>query len=165
MNGPDAEALIAEAKRYLAVREVPLGSNRGVEVDYFVKECGLDPKGAYPWCAAFVGQMGRQALGHRWPCPRTAGVAALAAWAEKGRMLEPTAAVGDLIVVWHAELKRFAHVGIVTELQLAGKLGTIEGNTSGGGSREGWGVFARVRTPAADDRFIRWTRALEAVAA
>lgn len=160
MNGADAQALITEAQRYLAAREKPIGSNRGVEVDYWIKECGLDPAGAFAWCAAFVGQMGRQALGHRWPCPRTASVAALYKWADAGHFVEISPAVGDLFVVWHAELKRFAHVGVVTALG-TGKIATIEGNTSGGGSREGWGVFARpARTLAVDDRCIRWTRAL-----
>lgn len=160
MSGREAEYVIAEAKRYLQVREVPLGSNRGTEIDYFIRECGLEPKGAYPWCAAFVGQIGRQALGHRWPVPRTAGVAAIATWAEKGGYLETSAAVGDLFIVWHAELDRFAHVGFVVSLE-DGKVGTIEGNTSGGGSREGWGVFARARTLAAKDRCIRWTGGLK----
>lgn len=159
MSDAAAAALIAEAERYLKVREAPPGSNRGVEVDYWIKECGLDPAGKFAWCAAFVGAVGRQALGHLWPCPRTASVAVLAKWAAEGNYIELSAGLGDLFVVWHPELKRFAHVGIVTAVN-AGTMSTIEGNTSGGGSREGWGVFARQRTLKAEDRCIRWIRAL-----
>jgi hypothetical protein len=161
MNGPEVDLVIAEAKKYLQVREVPLGSNRGTAIDYWIAECGLDPKGGFPWCAAFVGAIGRQALGRaRWPCPATASVAQLYAWADKLHIVESTAAVGDLFVVWHPELKRFGHVGLVVANLPAGRIGSIEGNTSGGGSREGWGVFARERTLATEDRCIRWTRAL-----
>jgi hypothetical protein len=160
VNGREADLVIAEARRYLQVREVPLGSNRGTQIDYWIAEAGLDPKGAFPWCAAFVGQVGRQALGAAWPCPRTASVQTLYGWADRGRYVESSPAVGDLFVVWHAELKRFAHVGLVIGNLPAGRISTIEGNTSGGGSREGWGVFARERALAADDRCIRWTRAL-----
>ena len=100
------DAVLAEAKRFAGVTEQPAGSNRGVEVDYFVREAGLDPKGAYPWCACFVGQIGRQALGVAWPCPRTASVAALAAWAKTagaGVLVEEPAR-GDLFVEVHVTI-------------------------------------------------------------
>jgi hypothetical protein len=156
------ERVLTEARRYLQVREVPLGSNRGVEIDYFVRECGLDPKGAYPWCACFVGQVGRQALGYQWPCPRTASVAVLAKWAEQNHYLELSPGAGDLFIVWHPELKRFGHVGFVAEVQGSEYL-TIEGNAAppgAGATREGWGCYPRRRSMRAEDRFIRWTRAV-----
>lgn len=162
--------LIAEAGRYLNVRENPPGSNRGVEVDYWIKECKLDPKGAFPWCAAFVGAIGRQALGDAlWPVPRTASVPEIAAWADKNGILmaflSAPVSPGDLFVVWHPELKGYHHVGLVTAVHAAPTgltLETIEGNTSGAGIRDGWGVFARSRTPGKDDRFVPWVRKLQA---
>ncbi len=36
------------------VKEKPTGSNRGPEVDRYVKTVGLDPEGKYPWCMAFI---------------------------------------------------------------------------------------------------------------
>jgi len=149
--------VLAEAKRYLGVTEHPPGSNRGVEVDYWVLECGLDPVGAYPWCAAWVGQMGRQALGTAWPCPRTASVQQLVLWAKSqpGRW-QNAPAVGDLFVLWNTALKRYAHVGFVVAIH-GTQVTTYEGNTSGGGSREGWGVFERTRPSGGSDiHFIRW---------
>ncbi len=150
------DALIAEARRYLGVQEKPKLSNRGTQIDYWIAECGLDPAGAYPWCAAFVGQVGRQALGHAWPLPRTASCASLASWATNGRLVE-TPQVGDLFLLWESGLTpaRYGHVGIVTEVG-ARDFGTIEGNTNPGGSRDGFGVFARRRPFGGRTTFVRW---------
>lgn len=161
-----ADGLIAEAQRYLTVREAPIGSNRGVEIDYFVRECNLDPRGGFAWCAAFVGQMGRQAVGQRWPCPRTALVAALAAWAQARAperwYTDPQR--GDLFCVWHEDLKRYAHIGIVASIATLPdgrrSIGTVEGNANPGGGREGFGVFELTRTVPATMMFIRWTAAI-----
>lgn len=153
------DALVAEAKRYLGVVEVPKNSNRGVCIDYWIREAGLDPAGAFPWCAAFVHQLGRQSEGNLWPCPRTASVATLAAWAStRPGVLQANPAVGDLFILWSPELKRYAHVGVVTKVT-GDSFETIEGNTNGGGSREGFGVFARVRRVTGAIRFIRWEAA------
>lgn len=156
-----SDALIAEAKRYLGVVEVPKNSNRGVCIDYWIRETGLDPAGAFPWCAAFVGQVGRQALGKSWPVPRTASVAAVAAWAASKGLVANIGAGGDLFLLWSEELKRFAHIGIVTDFNVTtSEYKTIEGNTNGGGSRDGYGVFARTRRLGARDKFVRWEAAL-----
>ncbi|HYE76180.1 MAG TPA: CHAP domain-containing protein, partial [Blastocatellia bacterium] len=47
------EALVV-AQSQLGVREKPLGSNRGPEVDVYIESVGLAPTGKYAWCAAFV---------------------------------------------------------------------------------------------------------------
>jgi hypothetical protein len=117
---------------------------------------GLGP--GYPWCAAFVAHVGKSALGAKWPLPLTAGCAVLGDFAKSRGLLVETPEVGDVFLVYFPSLKRYAHTGFV--LGLNGS--TIEGNTSGGGSREGWGVFARSRAWKPQDRFIRWTRLLEA---
>lgn len=154
------DALIAEAKRYLGVVEEPKNSNRGLCIDYWIREAGLDPAGAYPWCAAFVGQMGRQAVGASWPVPRTAGVAAIAAWAATKAVIRTRPEPGDLFLLWSDTLKRFAHIGIVTKYDAGtDTFETIEGNTNGGGSREGFGVFARRRTALGNTKFVRWEAA------
>lgn len=161
MPTDDAVLLVAEAKRYVGVTEDPKGSNRGICVDYWIRECGLDPKGAFAWCAAFAGQMGRQALGARWPVPRSASVAAIVAWAAtKPNVLQDTAPVaGDLIFFWHESLKRYAHIGIV--VSVSGEVvNTIEGNTAPDGGREGWGVMTKVRKAGPGVKFGRWTAAL-----
>jgi hypothetical protein len=156
-----SNALIAEAKRYIGVTEQPANSNRGLCIDYWVREAGLDPAGGFPWCAAFVGQIGRQAVGYRWPAPRTAGVMTLVAWAAAKGLISKTGAGGDLFVLWSESLQRFAHVGLVTNFNVTtNEYDTVEGNTNNDGSREGFGVFARHRTLHPRDRFIRWEAAL-----
>jgi hypothetical protein len=153
--------LIAQAKRYVGVTEDPKGSNRGVCVDYWIRECGLDPKGGFAWCAAFAGQMGRQALGDAWPVPRSASVAAIVAWASaKTGVLLDSPVAGDLIFFWHADLKRYAHIGIVTAVGTAGAVSTIEGNTAPDGGREGWGVMVKQRKAGPGVKFGRWTAVL-----
>lgn len=152
------DALIAEARRYLGVQEKPKNSNRGTQIDYWISESGLDPAGALPWCAAFVGQIGRQAEGHRWPVPRTASVASIAAWAAASNRIVSTPQAGDLFLLWSPELKRFAHIGVV--IRAAGNgYDTIEGNTNPGGGRDGFGVFARHRVINPADRYVRWEAA------
>ena len=156
-----SNAIIAEAKRYIGVVEQPKNSNRGREIDYWIREAGLDPAGGHPWCAAFVGQIGRQVLGYRWPAPRTASVMTLVAWAaaKPGVLVEFSPLPGDLFVLWNEKLNRFAHVGIVTALTKSG-YETIEGNTNDGGSRDGYGCFARHRALHPRDRFIHWEAAV-----
>lgn len=69
-------------------------------------------------------------------------------------MLKPK--VGDIGLLYFPKMGRFAHTFFVTDPPDAtGRWGTIEGNTSGGGSREGWGVFRQRRLFKSQDRFIR----------
>lgn len=154
------EALIAEARRYLGVVEEPKLSNRGTCIDYWIRECGLDPKLGLPWCAAYVGQMGRQTFGASWPVPRTASVAVIAAWATASNRLVTSPQPGDLFLLWEADLRpaRYGHVGIVVDVAQT-DFGTIEGNTNPGGSRDGFGVFARRRPLGGSTRFVRWEAA------
>ena len=59
------------------VREQPRGSNRGSEVDQYVRSVGLDPSGKYPWCQSYVwwalDQLSKK-LGIKNPAPQTASV-------------------------------------------------------------------------------------------
>ncbi|MGH2668648.1 MAG: CHAP domain-containing protein [bacterium] len=119
-----------------------------------------------PWCMAYVWQMGRQALGADWPVPRTASVQdGLVAWAKTvAGVFLPSGGPferGDLFLVWNAGLQRYAHVGFVEHVvgSMQSTLDTLEGNTSAGGSREGFGVFQR-RRGAHALAGVRWTAAL-----
>lgn len=153
-------AVLDEARRYLGVREVPYASNRGTEVDYWVKEAGLDPKGAYPWCACFVGAVGRQAVGRSlWPLPVTASVQALHDYGAAHSLIQTAPQVGDVFLLWESGLKppRFGHTGFVVEVRQDGSCLCREGNTNPGGSRDGYGVFERVRHFGAADRFLHWS--------
>jgi hypothetical protein len=99
-------------------------------------------KGA-PWCAAFVCMVLDIAFKGANPLPATASCDVLLEFARKQGWLQETPIVGDVFLVMRAP-KDAVHTGIVTGVgDLAVK--TIEGNTNAGGSRDGWGVFARER--------------------
>lgn len=154
---PDpVQALLEECARYRQVVEA--SPNRGVEVDYWIREIGLDPAERLPWCMAFVSQVGRQALGAAWPLPRLAGVQLMVDRATAaGLTLAETPAVGDLLVVYHAEKRRYAHVGVVAEVDAEGRFRSWEGNTNDNGSREGTRVLLqKPRRPGPRFRFVRW---------
>ncbi len=138
--------------------------NHGQVVEYFLKGVGLGP--GFPWCAAFVSHVGYYALidpltklSH-WPLARTASCLALGTDAAKQGVLVGTPQAGDVFLIYYPAKKRFAHTGLIIGVNPDGSCATIEGNTSGGGSREGWGVFARQRVFADRDRFIRWATLL-----
>lgn len=145
---PYRAMVLAAARALLPVREEPRNSNAGQMVEAMLALVG-NPKGD-PWCAAFVAHAGVAALGKAWPLPRTASCAVLGDAAQAKGWLVADPHPGDVFLVWSAKLGRYAHTGFVTED------GTIEGNTNDGGSRDGYGVFARRRAWAPEDRFIRW---------
>jgi hypothetical protein len=155
-DGPSAPLLIhmlANAKSQIGVMEKPPGSNRGPEVDEYVRRVGLDPAGQFAWCAAFVYFCFDQAalsLSRGNPVIRTGGV--LDHWAKAGtrgvpRILASKAVQNPALVrpgqIFVIDTGGGAgHTGLVVGVT-AGKLVTIEGNTNDGGSREGVGVFQR----------------------
>lgn len=148
-----AEALKVAASQ-IGVMEQPPGSNRGPEVDRYLRAVGLDPtEGSFPWCAAFVFSCfneAARALGRKNPVVRTAGV--LDHWTQAGargiarisagkaHMHEALVTPGLIFVIDTGG--GTGHTGLVERVD-NGKLVTIEGNTNDGGSREGVGVFRR----------------------
>lgn len=141
------------AKTQIGVMEDPPGSNRGPQVDEYIRRVGLNPKGKFAWCVAFVYfcfDEAANALGRGNPMIQTAGV--LDHWAKAGQRGIPritnARAVADpgLVQPGHIFVIDFGsgtgHTGLVLEVN-GGKLITIEGNTNDGGSREGVGVFQR----------------------
>jgi hypothetical protein len=129
--------VLDRAKRYRGTREEPPGSNRGRDIDRWCRWAnGLT---GYPWCAAFVCGMIREACGLVVPTPRRASVGFLEAWArEVGSLLKPGTRPrpGDWIVYrWDAD-DWPDHIGIVERVGAIhwrgsyafGTVRTIEGN-------------------------------------
>ena len=153
---PDTLAqVLGVAESQLGTVEEPPNTNRGPKVEEYQRAAHLKP--GDPWCAAFVAWVGKQVLQSAWPIPAYGGCASLGDWAKKHGHLQTTAQVGDVFLLYYPKLKRFAHTGFIVGVANGAAFRTIEGNTSGGGSREGWGVFARMRTFGPRDRFIRMT--------
>lgn len=139
-----------EAKQ---VREIPVNSNRGPEVEQYQLRAGSAPGNA--WCCAFVYWCFDEAateLGLPNPMVKTAGcldhwnratargakrVLASAAKADPG-LVKP----GMVFIIDHGEGK--GHTGLV-ERVAGGLLTTVEGNTDASKTREGGGVYRLTR--------------------
>jgi hypothetical protein len=150
-------ALISSISQ-INVVEQPAGSNRGPEVDAYLRAAGLDPtEGHYSWCAAFVYWNFKQAatqLGIPNPLVKTAGV--LDHWArakctkitQASALNDPSQIIpGSIFIIDHGH--NLGHTGIVESVN-GGNLTTIEGNTNPGLSREGYGVFRLTRRRISD---------------
>jgi hypothetical protein len=120
------------------------GANDGVEVESYLKLCGFK-KGA-PWCAAFVS----------W-CHVNAGIKApVSAWSpawftdhviykRDWRKLTPEIIPGMVFGIYYSKLQRVGHVGLI-DSEKGQNYYTIEGNTNVAGSREGDGVYKKIRS-------------------
>jgi hypothetical protein len=146
---------LAIARLQIGVMEQPPGSNRGPEVDEYVRRVGLSPSGRFAWCAAFVYfcfDEAAAAQGQVNPVVKTAGV--LDHWESAGRrgiprstgamaVQDPTLVQpGHIFIIDTGAPGGGGHTGLVVAVA-NGKLVTIEGNTNDAGSAEGVGVFER----------------------
>jgi len=152
---PLMKAVIEFAITQIGVRESPLGSNRGREVDQYLRAVGLNPVGnSFAWCVAFTHfcyLKAAESLRQDNPHIKTAGV--LDHWNKAGRTtgvlrITKSEAVADPSLVKPGSLfiidfgGCIGHSGMVIEIT-SGRLVTIEGNTNDNGSRNGIGVFRR----------------------
>ena len=135
------------------VREQPKNSNRGPEVDEYLRRAGVAP--GLAWCCAFTYwcfDEAARAAGRSNPMLRTAGC--LAHWngAERAgaRRIPARQAVDDpgLVRPGMVFIMDFGgglgHTGFVEAVE-GGFLHTIEGNTDASQSREGGGVYRLTR--------------------
>ncbi|WP_083745117.1 CHAP domain-containing protein [Variovorax sp. KK3] len=144
---------IASAEEAKKVREVPMNSNRGPDVEKYLARVGV-PAGL-PWCCAFVYYCFDEAakqLGRANPMVRTAGC--LDHWnraVAKGATRIPAARAtadptllrpGMIFIMDHG--KGTGHTGLIESVS-AGILATIEGNTDASKTREGGGVYRLAR--------------------
>lgn len=142
---PEIFAQVAEAE----VGEKEYGNNGGPAVRRYQGASWLQP-GAWPWCAAFVCWVYREAVVRTerpapFSRPRTAGAWDFERWARDNGvpLLKPatseTVRRGDIVVF------TFSHIGIAVADEQGGLVETVEGNTNDAGSREGDGVYRKKR--------------------
>lgn len=149
------ETILKIAAAEVGVYEEPKNSNRGPRVDQYKAATWLDSKQAWPWCAAFVCWVIREAMNKRgiketktFKRPRTAGAWDFINWslaqddtttthrAPKAKDIK----AGDIVAF------KFSHIGIAEcACDRSGNFSTIEGNTDAAGSREGGGVYRKSR--------------------
>jgi hypothetical protein len=148
-----SKEIVRIASAEIGVEEID-GTNCGIRVNQFKAATNLDPLEEWPWCAAFICWVVREAMAaanvpetdtyHR---PTTASAWGLERWSLKQdnstwtkkkpfRDILP----GDIICF------NFSHCAFaVSECDETGFFQTVEGNTDDGGSREGGAVMRRWR--------------------
>lgn len=137
----------------VGVREAT-GHNDGPEVEKYLKATGLG-KG-YSWCASFV----------RWTFDQagvptnitayspTAHNSISIIWFQDKQVDE--VAPADVFTLWYLAKNRIAHTGFIDSDGGNGMVETVEGNTNGGGSRDGDGVYKRKRLKRSLYSITRW---------
>ena len=149
-GGTIAEKIVALAREEIGVSEVD-GSNCGPRVDEYKAATWLDADKGWPWCAAFICWLIREAIEGEevsFKRPQTAGAWDFENWAKQEsirgiELRKPTnedIKAGDIVVF------TFSHIGIaVKDIDSSGYVVAIEGNTNGEGSREGGSVLEKKR--------------------
>ena len=155
-NASMRDLVIDIAASQIGVVEQPRGSNRGPEVDVYIRTTGLDPaQDSFPWCVCFLYWVFDQAakLKHKEnPLPKTAGVITL--WklgrrtaAQVVRKSEGNAQTVKPGMIFYLDLGGGkGHAGLVIEVR-RDHIITIEGDTNQGGASDGFGVFRREGRP------------------
>ena len=140
------EKAVAWADSLVGIREH--GPNKGADVEEITRFAGLGNHGGYAWCAMFVYYVLRVAgLADTW-LPSKGNCAAVRNWVAWGRekgLIVDEPGRGRLFF-WLGQDQQ-GHIGFcLDDGDSTGKFRTIEGNTNGGGSREGDGSYKRTRT-------------------
>lgn len=163
LSSPLAPLIVSLALAEVGVEEVN-GTNCGPRVNEYKAATKLPPTESWPWCAAFVDWLVREAMtaaggSYSFARPTTAGAWDLENWSLKQdeststlRLPGADIAPGDIVIF------KFSHVGVcVRAASDNGTLETVEGNTDASGSREGGGVFRKLRKVSSVKTRIRFT--------
>ncbi|WEK20925.1 MAG: CHAP domain-containing protein [Candidatus Pedobacter colombiensis] len=137
--------VVATAKNEIGVQEYM--ENSGPRVDQYNAYVGVKKA---PWCASFVSWCFGQA---GYPQPRTPWSPALF----PANRLTTNPMAGMVLGIYFDHLKRIGHCGIVEEVR-GDWIFSIEGNTNLNGSREGDGVYRRMRHIRSIHRFADWLK-------
>lgn len=148
-NNTFTEKLVALAKKEVGVEEVN-GTNCGPRVNEYKAATWLDSTKSWPWCAAFICWLFREAMKdgkYSFERPKTAGAYDFENWCREQdtTVLLKKPHNGDIkpgdIVIFN-----FSHIGLaIGTPDSSGYVKTIEGNTDGVGSREGGAVLEKRR--------------------
>ena len=155
-----ANKLISLALGEIGVEEIN-GSNCGPRVNEYKAATDLTPTVAWPWCAAFICWLVREAMKdgkYTFARPTTAGAWDFRNWSlaqdnSTQTLDRPGADIlpGDIVIF------TFSHIGLAVGKPSGGTVETIEGNTDVAGSREGGGVFRKTRKLSLIKCRIRFT--------
>lgn len=137
----------------IGVRE-KTGHNDGVHVEKYLASVGL-PKGN-AWCAAFL----------HWCFSQANVKTTITAWAPTAEnksnlcysngVQKKQFQKADVFTLYFPSLKRIGHCGFVSGRFGLSSVETVEGNTNMAGSREGDGVYKKIRLKASLHSVSRW---------
>jgi len=150
VGGGIAAIMVSIARGEIGVSEVD-GTNCGPRVNEYKAATWLDPKEAWPWCAAFICWVVREAIEQKdVECkrPKTASAWDFENWAKQqsGKGVELRKPTNEDIKAGDIVVFEFSHIGLAVEdVDAKGYVKTVEGNTNGGGSREGGSVLEKSR--------------------
>jgi hypothetical protein len=148
--------VVAEARSWIGHKEIK--PNWSPEIERWLKQVGIKFPAA--WCAAWLAAM------YRAHCVANPENAWCPAWStgkwrlqvvydrSKDNWRDMKLLPGDVCTIYNARLKRDAHVFMV-EKESSENVHSIEGNTNITGSREGDGVYARVRHKSQVNKVVR----------
>jgi len=136
--------VVAIAQKEIGVREAK--GNTGLRVNEYNAYVGLKN---VAWCASFISWCFGQA---GYSQPRTAWSPALF----PANRLVKDPLPGRVLGIYFPELKRIAHCGIVEKVKNE-LVYSVEGNTNVNGSREGDGVYRRIRHKRSIYKFSDWS--------
>ena len=158
-------AVLAQAEKAVGISESPKGSNDGQALRAFLLGSGFVPGQA--WCAYGLWTIGNKALGSQWPLLRTGDCDQLLVQARRRGVLRTAPQDGDAFLVLASD-NDATHTGFVYRAKTTepDAFTTIECNSNGGGSREGFEVAKRperVVDPPGRYRcvFVRWADLLD----
>jgi hypothetical protein len=135
-----AGKLLAVCKPTIGIEESPRGSNNGKALRELLTGTGFVP--GQPWCNYYTAAMGRRAFGSFWPLPVTGSCDVTLAFARKNKILRHDPEPGFQFLVM-ASANDAVHTGFVGTDVSDDAFSTIEGNSNGGGGREGFCVVNR----------------------
>lgn len=143
-----AERLVELAKKEVGVEEVN-GTNCGPRVNEYKSATTLNAKQGWPWCAAFICWLFKEAMkeySYTFNRPTTASAWGFEAWASKqNSKVQLKKPHNDDIKPGDIVMFTFSHIGLAISKPMNGYVDTIEGNTDGQGSREGGAVLKKKR--------------------
>ena len=119
---------------YIGVKEAT-GNNDGPLVEMFIQSTGLNSKGQYPWCAAFITYTFKA---NDLSVPKYPARAS--SWFDKEHSIKNEEAIaGDLGSLYYKNLGRIGHIFMYLQPYKNDSpyIVTGEGNTNAEGSREG----------------------------
>lgn len=139
------QQILTIAKSQIGVHEAA-GNNDGNEVEEYLNY--TNNKKGEPWCASFVSWVFGKAGFNQ---PKSAWSPAL--FPKDKQVQNP--AVARVFGIYFSKLKRVAHCGIISKVS-GNWIYTIEGNTNVAGSREGDGVYQRIRHKRSIKFYAEW---------